>query len=73
MTPQQVANQRWFRKLFKSLKRSMLNLDPPDHTRVRGLVQKAFSPRMIEQMRGRIETLTNDLLGLMSRAEANGL
>jgi cytochrome P450 len=61
LTPRQMADQRWFRKLFKTLKRSMLNLDPPDHTRVRGLV-KAFSPRMIEQMRGRIETLTNDLL-----------
>jgi len=61
LTPGQAANQRWFRKVFKSLKRNMLNLDPPDHTRLRGLV-KAFSPRLIEQMRGRIETLTNDLL-----------
>jgi cytochrome P450 len=61
LTPRQVADQRWFRKVFKVLKRSMLNLDPPDHTRLRGLV-KAFSPRLIEQMRGRIETLTNDLL-----------
>jgi len=61
LTPGQAANQRWFRKVFKSLKRNMLNLDPPDHTRLRGLV-KAFSPRLIEQMRGRIEMLTNDLL-----------
>jgi cytochrome P450 len=61
LTPGEAANQRWFRKLFKSLKRSMLNLDPPDHTRLRGLV-KAFSPRLIEQMRGRIEVLTDELL-----------
>ena len=61
LTPGEVANQRWFRKVFKSLKRNMLNLDPPDHTRLRGLV-KAFSPRLIEQMHGRIEILTNDLL-----------
>jgi len=61
LTPKQAANQRWFRKVFKSLKRNMLNRDPPDHTRLRGLV-KAFSPRLIEQMRGRIEKLTNDLL-----------
>ncbi len=39
----------------------MLNLDPPDHTRLRGLV-KAFSPKLIDQMHGRIEMLTNDLL-----------
>jgi cytochrome P450 len=61
LTPGQAANQRWFRKKFQSLKRNMLNRDPPDHTRLRGLV-KAFSPRLIEQMRGRIEMLTNDLL-----------
>jgi cytochrome P450 PksS len=61
LTPAQAANQRWFRKVFKSLTRNMLNRDPPDHTRLRGLV-KAFSPRLIEQMRGRIEMLTNDLL-----------
>jgi cytochrome P450 PksS len=39
----------------------MLNQDPPHHTRLRGLV-KAFSPRLIEQMRERVETLTNHLL-----------
>jgi cytochrome P450 PksS len=61
MSPGQLANQRWFRKVFKPLKRNMLNRDPPDHTRLRGLV-KAFSPKLIEQMRGRIETLTNELL-----------
>src|SRR6516165_9420740 len=61
LTPREAADQRWFRKVFKPLKRHMLNLDPPDHTRVRGLV-KAFSPRLIEQMRARIETLTNELL-----------
>src|SRR5713226_3223071 len=27
LTPGQAANQRWFRKVFKSLKRNMLNLD----------------------------------------------
>src|SRR5579864_5357711 len=64
LTPGQAASQRWFRKVFKLLKRNMLNLDPPDHTRLRGLV-KAFSPRLIEQMSGRVEMLTNDLLDLV--------
>jgi cytochrome P450 PksS len=62
LTPEQVAGQRWFRKVFVSLRRNMLNLDPPDHTRLRALVQKAFTPRMVEQLRPRIEALTNDLL-----------
>jgi cytochrome P450 len=35
--------------------RSMLNLDPPAHTRLRRLVSKAFTPRMVERLRGRIE------------------
>jgi cytochrome P450 PksS len=63
-TPEQAANQRWFRKFFTkfALKRNMLELDPPDHTRLRALVQKAFTPRLSEQMRDRIQALTDHLL-----------
>jgi cytochrome P450 PksS len=62
MTPEQIAAQRWFRKMFKSLKRNMLERDPPDHTRLRALVSSAFTPRLIEQMRPRIERLADELL-----------
>jgi cytochrome P450 len=41
---------------------SMLFLDPPDHTRLRGLVSKAFTPRSIESMRERIGEIANELL-----------
>ncbi|MGB4860896.1 MAG: cytochrome P450 [Tepidiformaceae bacterium] len=41
---------------------SMLFLDPPDHTRLRALVTKAFTPRAIEQMRTRIGEIANELL-----------
>ena len=41
---------------------SMLFLDPPDHTRLRALVTKAFTPRAIERMRPRIEEIANELL-----------
>ncbi len=42
--------------------RSMLVSDPPDHTRLRALVQKAFTPRMIEQLRPRIVAIVGELL-----------
>ncbi len=45
----------------------MLDLDPPDHTRLRQLVHKAFTPRLIEQMRGQVQTLANELLDAVSR------
>ncbi|MDE3203265.1 MAG: cytochrome P450 [Acidobacteriota bacterium] len=41
---------------------SMLNRDPPDHTRLRRLVAKAFTPRMIDRLRPRIEQLVDAAL-----------
>jgi cytochrome P450 len=47
--------------------RSMLVVDPPDHTRLRNLVSKAFTPRMVERLRPRIESIAADLVeGLAS-------
>ncbi len=40
----------------------MLNANPPDHTRMRSLVNKAFTPTMINNLRPRIEAITNELL-----------
>jgi cytochrome P450 len=42
--------------------KSMLVSDPPDHTRLRALVQKAFTPRMVEQLRPRIASIVRELL-----------
>lgn len=41
---------------------NMLFSDPPDHKRLRGLVQKAFTPRMIEGMRDHIQEIADKLL-----------
>ena len=41
---------------------NLLNTDPPDHARLRTLVSKAFTPRMIEQLRPRIQQITDELL-----------
>lgn len=48
---------------------SMLDRDPPDHTRLRGLVSKAFTPRVVEGLRPRIQQIVD---GLLTRAEATG-
>jgi len=45
----------------------MLDLDPPDHTRLRALVHKAFTPRLVEQMRARVQTLADELLEGITR------
>ena len=44
------------------LGRSMLLQDPPDHTRLRGLVNKAFTPRVIEGLRGQIQQIVDGLI-----------
>ncbi|MGA0238733.1 MAG: cytochrome P450 [Acidimicrobiales bacterium] len=41
---------------------SMLFLNPPDHTRVRGLVARSFTPRRVEQMRPEVEAMCDALL-----------
>ena len=62
LTPDQAARQPWVPKMFRPLTRNMLDLDLPDHTRLRGLVQKAFTPRLVERMRERVASLTGELL-----------
>jgi cytochrome P450 len=42
--------------------RSMIHMDPPDHTRLRGLVNKAFTPKTVEAMAGHIQEIINSLL-----------
>ncbi len=43
-------------------RRAMLNLDPPDHDRLRRLVSKAFTPRTVQGLRSRIEQLVDQAL-----------
>jgi cytochrome P450 PksS len=62
MSPEQLKNRPWVPAMFKPLEQNMLDLDSPDHTRLRALVHKAFTPRLIEQMRDQVQALTNELL-----------
>jgi cytochrome P450 PksS len=62
MTPAQLRQRPWVPPMFRPLERNMLDLDPPDHTRLRALVHKAFTPRLVERMRGRVQSLADELL-----------
>jgi cytochrome P450 len=52
--------------------RSMLQLNPPDHTRLRRLVSRAFTPARVRELAPRIETLTADLLDGARSGTARG-
>src|ERR687897_229665 len=67
MDPEQRAKTPWVPGFLKPLERNMLDLDDPDHARLRALVSKAFTPRLIERLRGRIEVLCEELLDAMKR------
>jgi cytochrome P450 len=50
----------------RSRTRSFLSLDPPDHTRLRRLVAKAFTPRVVAKLTPRITRITHDLLSAVA-------
>ncbi|GAA2300841.1 cytochrome P450 [Streptomyces hawaiiensis] len=56
----------WFRDLVKDsspvLVRNMLTADPPEHTRLRKLVSRAFVPRRMELLRPRVQEITDELI-----------
>ena len=59
---QQLISQLGFEDLLGLMTRLMLFADPPDHTRLRRLVSKAFTPKAIEGMRPRIAQIVDEIL-----------
>ena len=53
----------------KAAKNWVLQMDPPDHTRIRSLLNKAFTPKIVNEMRGHIESIAN---GLLDEAQSKG-
>ena len=62
LTNDQLRKLPWTPPMFRPLERNMLDLDPPDHTRLRSLVHKAFTPGLVEQMRSRTQAISDELL-----------
>jgi cytochrome P450 len=62
LTPEQLAQVPPIPEVMKPLSRNMLDTDPPDHERLRALVSKAFTPRLIERLRPRVQAISDGLL-----------
>lgn len=71
--PEELAN-RYFPPadpddIFAVVNYHLLNMDAPSHTRLRSLVHKAFTPRMVENLRPRIAEIAENLLDGMSNLQ----
>ncbi len=61
-TPAELAKLEPQPEFWQLLDNHMLNTDSPDHTRLRALVNKAFTARMSSNMRGRVQAIADELL-----------
>jgi cytochrome P450 len=59
-----------YQPFYKLGQHSLFDKEPPDHTRLRSLVHKVFTPRRVEGLRQHIQRITDDLLdGVQSKGE----
>src|SRR5262245_37172110 len=68
MAPEQLAQLPPVPDEFRPLLRNLLSIDPPDHTRLRRLVQPSFTPRTMEALRPRIQVIADELIDNAERA-----
>jgi unspecific monooxygenase len=52
----------WQAPFWHLIRSGLLDLEPPDHTRLRRLVSKAFTPRMVERLLPRVQAIADDLV-----------
>lgn len=55
--------------LYHMMNTHLLSFDPPDHTRLRALVNISFTPRLVEQWRERVQAITNELIDAIEQQE----
>ena len=61
------TREPWVPGFLKALQRNMLDLDEPDHGRLRALVHRGFTPRLVEQLRPRVQALADRLVDAAER------
>ncbi|MDH4171006.1 MAG: cytochrome P450 [Acidimicrobiia bacterium] len=66
--PEILAYRRAMAERRRDAPLSMLAANPPDHTRIRSLVSRAFTPRRVEQMRSHIVDLAEECFDQMAEA-----
>ena len=69
MSPEQAAKLPELPPRARVFQRNLLTIDPPDHTRLRKLVQPSFTNRRMEELRPRIQAIVNHCLD-QAEAEA---
>lgn len=70
--PRQAAEGTTSHRLgenIRDLDASILFLDPPEHTRLRSLVSKAFTPHALDALRPRVQEITSELLDAVADAD----
>jgi cytochrome P450 len=70
LTPEQLAQMPETPEVFQPLRRNILTVDPPEHTRLRKLVQPSFTASAIDKLRPRIQQIADELLDAAEAAAA---
>ena len=65
LPPERRANYRAFEDHYAT--KGLLHSDPPDHTRMRAVINKDFTPTVVEQMRPNIQHLVDDFWMMRSK------
>ena len=70
MSPKELKQESSVPEELRLISRSLISLDPPDHTRLRKLVQPSFTGRGMQALRGSIQQIVDDLLDQAERDAA---
>src|SRR5919206_802592 len=70
LSPEELKQESSMPEEFRLISRSLISLDPPDHTRLRKLAQPSFTGRGMQALRGNIQQIVDDFLDQAERDAA---